>query len=98
MAGAHYTVPAQLAPGTARVRLYAGHFEVLDHQGQIALSAPYAEGQQQKRLSIDPAHYDALGYAPSSLEHGRTRQLEDRLLRGYGELSALIEGLRRRTK
>ena len=98
MAGAHYTVPAQLAPGTVRVRLFAGHFQVLDQKGLVALSAPYAEGQQQKRLYIDPAHYDALGYAPSSLEHGRTRQLEDRLLRDYGELSALVEGLRGRTK
>lgn len=98
IAGTHYTVPAELAPGTVRVRLYAGHFEVLDREGKVAFSRPYAEGEEKGRLVIDASHYDSLGWPPRSTQDGRTRQLENRLLVRFGDLAALVEGIRERTK
>jgi transposase len=98
VAGTHYTVPAELAPGTVRVRLYAAHFEVLGRGGEVAMSRPYAEGPKKGRLVIDEAHYDSLGWPPKGTTDGRTRQLEQRLLVRFADLAALVEGIRSRTK
>lgn len=98
IAGTHFTVPAQLAPGTVRVRLYAGHFEVVDGEGKVAFRRPYAEGDEKGRLVIDPSHYDVLGWPPQGTEDGRTRQLEGRMLLRFAELGALVEGIRKRTR
>jgi len=95
--GTPYTVPAQLAHQTVAVRLYAEHFEVLDHQGQIAFTRRYVSEADKGRLVIDTAHYDAVrprGHLPG----GSVADLEDALLVRFPSLAELCAGLRLRMK
>jgi len=93
--GTRYTVPAALALRSVGVRLYAGHFEVLGPQGQIAFSRRYVEGDQKGKLQIDPTHYATVPRGRSARSGER---LDEAFLLRFPDLAPLADGLKHRMK
>jgi transposase len=93
--GTPYTVPAALAGRNVAVRLYAGHFEVLDPHGRIAFSRQYVPDSEKGKLVIDPTHY-------ASLPRGRARRaggrIDDAFVKRFPTLAPFVDGLRVRMK
>lgn len=95
--GTPYTVPAQLAHQTVSVHLFSDHFEVCDHQDQVAFSRPYVPEAERGKLVINPMHYESVRRR-APLPGGSIAQLEDALLTRYPRLDELCAGIRRRMK
>ena len=95
--GTPYTVPAQLAHQTVSVHLFSHHFEVCDHQGEVAFSRPYVPEAERGRLVIDPMHYESVRRR-APLPGGSVGQLENALLTRFPGLDELCAGIRRRMK
>jgi hypothetical protein len=93
--GTTYTVPARLARTTVSVRLYSGHFEVLDPGGAVAFSRGYAAGEERGRLQLDPEHYRDLPHGPEG-RGGLALRLEEAFLARFPTLADFYAGLRRR--
>jgi transposase len=95
MNGTRYTVPSALAHRSVAVRIYAEHFEVLDHQGRVAFSRTYVSDEDKGRLQIDKTHYAAVPRRP----HGPGgERLDEALVQRFPELASLVQGLRLRFK
>lgn len=94
VAGTRYSVPSALANSSVAVRLYADHFEVLDRLGRVAFSRRYVEDRDKGRLQIDPSHYDTLPRRPRA----NGERLDERFLKRFPALAALVEGLLKRMK
>jgi transposase len=90
-----YTVPETLKNKTVPVRLYAEHFEVLNHHGQVAFSRRYVEDADKGKLQLDPTHY-----APSSRSSpsGAGSRLDEVLLNRFPGLAGLVEGIQLKMK
>ena len=93
--GTPYTVPARLANRSAAVRLYAEHFEVMDHSGQIAFSRRYVERSDKGRLQIDPAHYATI---PQRNPGPAGTRIDELFLKRFPQLAGLVEGITKRMK
>ncbi len=92
--GTRYSVPSALASRSVAVRLFAEHFEVLDHQGRTAMSRRYVLESERGRLIIDPTHYANL--RPRS-RHGAER-LDEAFVARFPTLAPLVRGLKLRMK
>jgi transposase len=91
--GTDYTIPASLANQDVAVRLYAEHFEVLDHTGQVAFSRAYVEDRDKGKLQIVPEHYDQVPrHSPA---HGNTpaRRIEEAFRSRFPDLGELVSGI-----
>lgn len=95
--GTTYTVPARLAHHKVAVRLYSGHFEVLDGKGEVAMVRAYVSEQDKGRLVIDPSHYEGVrprGQCPG----GSVARMEDLFLGRFPTLAELLAGIKVRMK
>jgi transposase len=97
--GTPYTIPAKLArqSSSVGVRLYAEHFVVLDHRGQVAFSRQYVPEHKKGRLEPDESHYDDVR-PRGPLPGGSVADLEDALLTRFPTLAELCAGVRLRMK
>jgi transposase len=95
--GTKYTVPATLGNQAVAVRLYAGHFEVLDRHSHVVFSRRYVDEADKGTLVIDPTHYANLPRRPPGGGSGSAR-LDDAFLRRFPTLAPLVDGLKRRMK
>jgi len=93
--GLRYTVPAVLAGHQVPVRLFAGHFEILDPAGRLVYSRRYADRATHRgSLVIDPTHYANLPRRPRSQKDGG--RLDRAFLMRFPDLESLVEGLKTR--
>jgi transposase len=94
--GTPYTIPAHLAEhSTVAVRLYAEHFEVLDHSGNAAFSRRFVESQDKRKLQIDASHYAVL---PRRQAGASATRIDELFLKRFPQLAALLEGIAQRMK
>ena len=93
--GTKYSVPATLGNHAVAVRLYAGHFEVLDRHSHIVFSRRYVEDADKGKLILDPTHYANLPRRPRG---GGGARLDDAFLARFPTLALLVDGLKRRMK
>ncbi len=96
VAGTRYTVPATLACSTVSLRLYAHHFEVVDHFGRIAFSRRHVDPVDHGKLIIDPTHYACLKRRPRN--DGTGERLDEVFVRRFPSLRPLVDGLKLRMK
>lgn len=96
IADRRYTVPSPLASTTVSVRLFAHHFEVLDHDGRLAFSRKYVGPEDKRRLIIDRTHFAALPRRPKG-PHDPER-LDEAFVRRFPDLRLLVEGLKIKMK
>jgi hypothetical protein len=95
--GIRYTIPAGYGGRNVVVRLYAGHFEVLERQGGIIFSSKYLDTTvSQTKLVINQTHYSGWPRKPRGGEGGRGLQRD--FIRRFPELSELIDGIKLRFK
>jgi hypothetical protein len=78
------------------VRLFAGHFEVLDRHGHVVFSRRYVENADKGKLILDPTHSANLPRRPPG--GGGGQRLDEALLRRFPTLAPLCDGLTRRMK
>ncbi len=96
VAGTRYTVPATLACSTVSLRLYAHHFEVVDHLDRIAFSRTYVDPADHGKLVIDPTHYAGLPRRPRN--DGSGERLDEAFVRRFPSLLPMVDGLKLRMK
>lgn len=90
--GIRYTVPAVLGNRQVTVRLFADHFEVLDHQGRLHLTRAYLDTSiDPRKLIIDTTHYAGLKRRPTD---GGGKRLDQAFVIRFPTLSLLVDGLK----
>jgi len=94
--GTKYSVPATLGNQAVAVRLFAGHFEVLDRYSHVAFSRRYVADADKGKLILDPTHYANLPRRPPG--SGGGQRLDEAFLRRFPTLAPLCDGLKRRMK
>ena len=97
--GTKYSVPATLGNQSVAVRLFAGHFEVLDRHSHILFSRRYVDDADKGKLILDPTHYANLPRRPPGGGGGGGGQrLDAAFLLRFPTLAPLVDGLKRRMK
>ena len=95
--GTKYSVPATLGNHAVTVRLYAGHFEVLDQYSHVVFSRRDVADADKGKLILDPTHYANLPRRPPGGGGGSAR-LDAAFLLRFPTLAPLVDGLKRRMK
>mgnify|MGYP001603782793 CR=1 FL=1 len=94
--GRKYNIPTGLANRTVRVHLFAGYFEVMSPNGQVAFSRGYAGPDVKRKTLIDPTLYAGLPRRP--LVATNRERLDEAFLRRFPILAPLVDGLKVRMK
>jgi len=87
-----YSVPAVLGCRQAVVRLFAEHFEVFDHRGNLHLSRKYVDPTSHPgTLVIDPTHYANL---PKRGKSTNGIRLDQAFIKRFPSLEPFVDGIK----
>jgi len=98
VAGTRYNVPVHLANREVEIMLYAQHFEVLEPNGDIALSREYAPPEQKGRLILEPGLYEPLHKKDKTRPRMSAPKLEQAFMTRFPTLESLMTGIKLRMK